>query len=244
MKNYPLILKTITAGVLLAIGFACTDRDDVPGTGEGQLGFALKLTGASPNGANDRVANQGINIQEGFVQIRELEMELEGRNESGMFETEYEVKFDEIKKITMDRFNSDADFFVNIPAAEYKEIEVEMDLIDHDNEPSIFLRGVYVDSQGNSIPMRFEHFGDDIDFEIEIEADDDSFFTIDRVTNPLAILEIHADNWFNGISNLEWENAVRTDGEIVLNKNSNSGIYKKVTNRIEESTDIEIELKD
>lgn len=243
MKKYPLILRTLTAGVLLAFNFACTESDDVPGSGEGQLGFALKLNGITQ--IDSRVAFQGISIQEGFVQIKKLEMELEGRNDSGEFEKEYEVSFDEIKKITLDRFNSEEDFIINIPEGEYKEIEVELDLIDHDNEPSIFLTGTYMDAEGNSVPMRFEHFGDDIDFEIEIEAeDDDSYFTIDRVNNPLAILEIFADNWFTNVTNLEWENADRTEGAIVISNDSNREIYNKVKSRIEESVDIEIELED
>ncbi|MCH7401987.1 hypothetical protein ACFOUP_15755 [Belliella kenyensis] len=222
---------------------SCSNEEEIPGIGEGKLGFALKLKDESTPNTEARTQASRLNIIDGFIQVKELELEVEGRNENGRFEREIEIKFKEIRKISLDKFNPDADFFINIPEGEYREIEVELDLIDFRNEPSIFLSGTFTKENGNSVLLRFEHFGDDIDFEVEIEGKDGGYFSIDRTNNPLALLEIKVNNWFSNVSNQELENATLTDGAIVISNNQNKEIYRKIINRISANSDIEIKLR-
>ena len=234
--------------LVLSMGFVvgCQENEDaVPGTGEGKIGMAFVLGSGSDFQPNAKIANSGLEIVEGYIQIKELEMELEGRNEDVRFERNYEVEFDEIKKVTFDQFDESSDFFFNIPEAEYKDIEMEMDLIEHRDEPSIYLDGRYQNQEGDVIPVVFEYFGDDIDFEIEIESErDDEYFKVDRVNNPLALLEINAYRWFRDVNNSELDNAtVEDNGSIRINRNSNKTIYSKIVKRIEASSEIEIELR-
>ena len=119
---------------------------------------------------------------------------------------------------------------------------MELDLIDYKNEASIYFEGTFTDDEGNSTPFQFEYFGDDIDFEVEIEADDDNYFTIDRINNPLALFELNAANWLRNVTTSEMTNAERTDGRILLTRNSNREIYNKIKKNIEESSEIEVEL--
>ncbi|MFO7822416.1 MAG: hypothetical protein R6V72_00655 [Cyclobacterium sp.] len=239
---------------------ACTSENDmVPGTGEGTVGMLFKLQPADGAvAANARVANAGLSFTDGFIQIKELELDLEGNfNRDGLVsggsfdddgdddnesEWEYEVKFNEIKKVGFDQFNNETDFFINIPEGEYEEIEMEIDLIDYRNEPSILLNGTYTDGEGEEIPFRFELFGDDIDFEVEIEADDDRYFVVDRVNNPLILFELVPERWFSSISSLELENADIDDGVMVFSETSNRSIFRKVRDRIAADAEIEIEL--
>ena len=225
--------------------FGCQENEDaVPGTGEGKIGMAFVLGSGNNAPANARVAENGLEILEGYIQIKELEMELEGRNANGRFEKEYDVKFEQIKKVTFNRSDESSDFFFNIPEAEYKDIEMEIDLIDARNEPSIYLQGQYQTPDGQTLPVVFEYFGDDIDFEIEIESDrDDEYFKIDRVNNPLALLEINAHRWFRDINNAELADATVEDGKILINRNTNRSLYSKIVKRIEASSEIEIELR-
>lgn len=92
--------------------------------------------------------------------------------------------------------------------------------------------------------MTFEYFGDDIDFEVEIESRrDDEYFKVDRTNNPLALLEINADRWFRDVTNEELDDATIEDGKILINRNSNRSLYSKIVKRIEASSEIDIELR-
>src|SRR5690606_3769755 len=229
----------------LVFAFGCKENEDaVPGSGEGKIGMAFVLGSGGDSQANARVSNNGLEILEGYIQIKELEMDLEGRNADGRFERDYEVKFDEIKKVPFNRTDESSDFSFNIPEAEYKDIEMEIDLIDYRNEPSIHLRGQYQNSAGKDTPVIFEYFGDDIDFEIEIESKwDDEYFKVDRSNNPLALLEIHANRWFRDVNSEELSAATVEDGKILINRNSNRSLYSKIVKRIEASSEIEMELR-
>jgi len=224
--------------------YSCSQEENVPSLGEGNgrlgIGFVIS-TNSSPNA---RVLQDYLVIESGFIQIEELELELEGRDELGNFEKELEIKFNEIKKIEFDRFDTSEDFFINIPEGEYKEIELELDLIDYRNEPSIYLSGTFNDSESNAVPLIFEYFDDEIEFEVEIEAeDDDEYFRVDRIENPLVLFELNPGKWFSGVSMDDLENADRTDGAIILNKNSNRVLFDKVSKKIKEASEIEIEIK-
>ena len=76
-----------------------------------------------------------------------------------VFFNEIEIKFRDIQKITFDALDKSTDFFINIPEGEYKEIELEMDLIDYKNEPSIYFEGKINAADGSSKPFKFEFFG-------------------------------------------------------------------------------------
>lgn len=237
-----------TAIVLSGMLFSsCSDdaNPDVIGEGEVRIGMGVKLKNDGNSGA--RIMNAGIDIQSGFLQIKEIELETEGVDENGNeFERELELKFKEIKKIDFNEFDAGVDFFINIPAGNYEEIEFEIDLIDNRNQPSIQLDGTYNYQDGRSVPMRFQVFGnddDDFDFEVELEGDDDDdLFFLDGVNNPLALFEIDAKGWFVNVSTSELENAELTDGILLINKDKNKAIYGKVESRIKASTDIELKM--
>lgn len=241
--------KLLAASILFA-SFSltsCSDESDpdVIGTGEVRIGMGVKLRNAGNAGA--RLMNAGVDINSGFIQIKEIELETEGVDENGdEFERELELKFREIKKINFDEFDSGVDFFINIPAGNYEEIEFDIDLIDHRSEPSIQLDGTYTYQDGRSVPLRLEVFGDDdddFDFEVELEAeDDDDLFFLDGVNNPLALFQIDAKGWFASVPTTDLENATLTDGVLLINRNTNRGIYSRVENRIKASSDVELKM--
>lgn len=231
------------------VASSCTDENnpDTLGTGEVKIGMGVKLRSTSGN-SGARLASTGLDINSGFLQIKKLELETSGIDEAGReFEKEMEFRFPEIKKINFDELDSNADFFIAIPAGNYEEVEVEIDLIDHKNQPSIQLEGTYTYSDGRSVPFRFELFGDDnedIDFEVELEAeDDDDLFFLDKVNNPLALLQIDAKAWFSTISPATMNAAQLTNGVLLINNNTNRSIYKVVEARIIASSEIELKMK-
>ncbi|GMQ24206.1 hypothetical protein Aoki45_08880 [Algoriphagus sp. oki45] len=245
MKNY-LILPALL--LFLAFSFSSCSEDnnpDVLGTGEVKIGMGIKLQNSGNPGA--RLTNAGLKINSGFIQVKEVELETEGVDEAGReFEKELEYRFPEIKKITFDEFDSGVDFFIAIPAGNYEEIEVELDLIDNRNQPSLELNGTFSKQDGSSVPFKFQVFGDDDDdwdFEVELEAeDDDDLFFLDAVNNPLALFQINAEGWFSGVSTSELESAELTDGVLLITKQINGSIFRKVEQRIKDSTEIELKM--
>lgn len=256
-------LKNYFASLLLVASIffsSCNPEEEVPGIGEGKMGIAFVLKSNQSRAENARIQNSNLSIESGFVQIKELELELEGRgngleddtnsdddsnddDNDGDDSNEIEIKFRDITKITFDALDKSTDFFVNIPEGEYKEIEFEMDLIDYQNEPSVYFEGKINSSDGSSKPFKFEYFGDDIDFKVEIEAeDDDNYIKVDRINNPLALFQINAINWFKNVSDSELEDVVSTDGVVIISKNSNKSLFEKVKNNIKASSEIEVEL--
>lgn len=227
--------------------FSCSEDSDpdIIGEGDVRIGMGVKLKNSGSAGA--RMMNTGIEVESGFLQIKKIELETEGVDENGdEFESELELKFKEIKKIDFNEFDAGVDFFINIPAGNYEEIEFEIDLIDNRNQPSIQLDGTYNYEDGSSVPMRFQVFGnddDDFDFEVELEGDDDDdLFFLDGVNNPFALFQIDAKGWFVNVSTSELENAELTDGILLINKDKNKAIYGKVESRIKDSTDIELKM--
>lgn len=246
MKTTHKIYATAIAlsGVLL---LSCSENSDpeILGEGDVRIGMGVKLKNDGNSGA--RILNSGIDVESGFLQIKEIKLETEGEDENANeFEREFELKFREVKKIDFNEFDSGVDFFINIPSGNYEEIEFEIDLIDNKNEPSIQLDGSYTYEDGSTVPMRFQVFGDDddeIDFEVELETDDDdNLFFLDGVNNPLALFEIDAKGWFSDVSTAELEDAELTDGILLISKNVNQSIYEKVESRIKDSSDIELKM--
>ncbi|WP_241685014.1 hypothetical protein [Cyclobacterium xiamenense] len=253
--------KNLISAIVLMLFFAsigCTPEEDiVPGTGDGTMGLLFKLQGNSTTAANARTNATGLHFTDGFIQIQELELELEGDFDTeglpaaGSFdddddedgdEWEYEIEFDEIKKVTFDQFDSDADFFIQIPEGIYEEIEMEIDLIDYQNEPSIQLNGTYTNGDNEEVPFRYEYFGDEIDFEVEIEAENGGF-RVDRVNNPLILFELIPSRWFSTISGAELDDAdLDETGVMVISRTSNVSIYRKISDKIAVDAEIEIEI--
>lgn len=257
-------LIATTTLLMLGVGFSsCTSEEDIlPGTGDGTLGMLFKLQNDAGTSSTARTSAQGLNFVDGFIQIKELEMELEGDfdregltaagsfdddgddedSDEGGNQWEYEVEFDEVKKVMFDQFDSDTDFFIQIPEGTYEEIEMEIDLIDFGNEPSIQLNGTYSSNDGEEISFKYEYFGDEIDFEVEIEADN-SQLVVDRLNNPLILFELVPSRWFSGISDVELENAdLDGNGVMLINRDSNRSLYQKISDRIEADAELEIEI--
>lgn len=232
------------SGVLFT---SCSEDPDpeIIGEGEVRIGMGVQLKNSGNSGA--RLMNSGIDVVSGFLQIKKIELETEGLDEAGnQFKREIELKFKEIKKIDFNEIDSGADFFINIPTGNYEDIEFEIDLIEHRNEPSIQLDGTYTYQDGSSVPMRFQIFGDDddIDFDVELETDNDAdLFFLNGINNPFALFQIDAKNWFADVSRAALEDADLTDGILLISESVNKSIYKTVESRIEDSADIELKMK-
>ncbi len=239
------ILNKYSLSLFLITGlFSCTNDEEPLSIGEGEVRMGVGVTMTTNTNPGARIQNTGLDFVSGFIQVDEISLETEGEDENGEFERELEFEFPNILKIDFNEFDEGADFFINIPAGNYEEIEFEIELTDNENLPSIQLDGTFTKQDGSSVPFRLQVFEeDDLDFEVELEGEDDALFFLDGVNNPLALLEINAKGWFSGISNAELESAELTNGILLVSENKNQSIYDRVIEKIEASSEIELELK-
>ncbi|WP_146131368.1 hypothetical protein [Mongoliibacter ruber] len=228
----------------IALMTSCQEENDGFRPGDAPaIGIAFKLSSdQTGTNANARVLESAVVIESGYFHVEEISLETEGRTANGRFEKEFEIEYDQPKKITLDRFDENADFFIEIAEGEYEEIEFEFELENANDEPAIFLAGTFTDPDGNSIPLQFEYFDDDFEFEVEIEAAEGEYFQVDRVNNPLFLFEMYPSNWFSGLSSAELENAEITNGVLLINSEVNEALFTKVKRKMKDDAEIEIKM--
>ena len=243
--------KLFFLGLILgsSLLFSCSEDEESNvisiGTGEVKIGIGVKIPTNLTPGA--RLSNAGLDVNSGFLQVRNIELSTGGTDQNGKFERDVKLKFPEINKINFNELDATVDFFVKMPSANYKQIEFEFDIIDNNDEPSIQLDGTFQYLDGKGVPFKFQVFennDDDFYFNVELEADDkNKILNIGALKNPLALFELNSKGWFSGITTAELEKAVLTDGILLITKNKNATIYKKVEAKIKASTDIELKLE-
>lgn len=125
---------------------------------------------------------------------------------------------------------------ITIPAGTYNEVEIEVELYDETNDPTIELNGTYTSPDGQTHLVRFIYQSGE-SFEVEREG------TIVFTENQSAIAEITFDPslWFAGVTDEDMESATKNmDGIIVISEDHNTDIFDIVAEGLDLATDLEI----
>lgn len=227
--------------ITLVIGVSACSSDDSATTKDTLLSIQFNTvtsqfdTQAQLNASSSKQAASGsFKFNDGFIMISELEYEAETENDSLSLEFEMEgvVVIDFATGIPTPDIRA-----ITIPAGTYQEVEIEVELFDDTNEPSIVLNGIYTSPDGVEHPVRFE-FGSGDEFEVEREG------TIVFTENQSAIAEITFDPslWFAKVTDEDMESATKNmDGIIVISEDHNTDIFDIVEEGLELATDLEIE---
>ncbi|MBZ9632102.1 hypothetical protein LB465_15060 [Salegentibacter sp. LM13S] len=189
---------------------------------------------AERSASNKQATGGNFVFSDGFITISELEYEAESENdlETVEFELEQVIVIDFATGIPTPDIRA-----ISIPAGTYEEVEIEVELFDETDEPSVVLNGTYTSPDGTTHLVRFE-FNSDEEFEVEREG------TIIFTENQSAIAEITFDPsfWFAGVTDEHMENANKNmDGIILISEDSNTDIFDIVEEGLELATDLEIE---
>lgn len=234
-----LFLKMLA--ITLVIGVSACSSDDSETTENTLLSIQFN-TVTSPfdtqaqfrTSSFKQAATGSFMFNDGYITISELEYEAETENDSLSVEFEMEgvAVIDFATGIPTPDIRA-----INIPAGTYQEVEIEVELFDDTNEPSIVLNGIYTAPDGVEHPVRFEyHSGES--FEVEREG------TIVFAENQSAIAQITFDPslWFAGVTDEDMESATKNmDGVIVISEDHNTDIFDIVEEGLELATDLEIE---
>ena len=127
--------------------------------------------------------------------------------------------------------------FAEIPAGTYNEMEVEIELQDEGDNPSVVLNGTFIDANGINHDIRFE-FNSGETFEVEREG------TVVFASNESALAQITIDPaaWFINVSSEQLSSATKDiNGIIVISETQNPDIFDVVADGLDLATEVEIE---
>ncbi len=127
---------------------------------------------------------------------------------------------------------------IEIKPGNYTEIEIEFELWDQSDIPSIALNGTWTDADMQEHPVQFLFYSGQ-DFELEIEGN----FTITENTSMVAQITFDPGVWFAGVSNEALASATTDeDGVIVISPDQNDDIYQIVEEMIDLVSEVEITM--
>lgn len=124
------------------------------------------------------------------------------------------------------------------PVGTYAEVEVELELQDENNDPSVVIEGTFTDANDQTHPIRFE-FNSGETFEVEKEGT----ITFAEGASVLAEVTFDPGVWFAGVTIEELSVASKNnDGVIVISETSNPEIFDIVADGLDLATEVEISL--
>jgi PHD/YefM family antitoxin component YafN of YafNO toxin-antitoxin module len=237
MKTKALI--SLLTAALTMVFFSCEEENTSSPNFKMPISFGVKTESQSLKSSPvEKSAAQNITFTKGHMLIEELEFEAEDIRDRDSLDIEFEIE--RVLRVDLSDLQN-PDTIVQIPAGEYEEIEIEMELLESDSRSSIYLEGTLSNSQGEDIPLVFD-YRDDLEFSIEGEADDDEPIVISDQTNPLGRITLSLETLFTNVSTDELENArVNQDGIIWISEDYNSDIYDKIADRLEDASEAEFE---
>ena len=228
MKTRSLLL----AGALAFGMFACGEDEVTLENSPAQVSMAF-TTVKSPTGTSSggRMLSNGLTFKSGFITIREVQFEAETSTDS------VEVNLAQITKIDFATGATTPDISgLAIPAGTYSEVEVEIELQDDGDQPSMVLEGTFVDDEGVSHPVRFE-FNSGETFEVEREG----VITFSAAESILAQITINPHIWFLGVEKEQLSLATKNaQGVIVISETQNTNIFNIAADGLDLATELEV----
>lgn len=221
------VLATIVAGVSIT-GCETNEDESTP-----KIGLEFNTITAPSSLKSAEQETKLISFHSGFITLEEIEFEVETDNDS--VEVDFNMEMNTVIDFATGETTPDISFAV-IPAGTYNEMEVEIELQDEGDDPSVVLNGTYIDEDGTAHDIRFE-FNSGETFEIEREG------TIVFSTNESALAQITIDPaaWFTNVSNEQLSAATKDmNGVIVISENQNTEIFETVADGLDLATEVEI----
>ncbi len=157
---------------------------------------------------------------------------------------EFEAEQDDRLEVQYEaRINQRIDLFsplttlgtLSLEPGRYDEIEVELDLASTPTDTSFVLRGTFTNSLSLATPVLF--FISDM-AELESEANN---VVINGVNDYTVLTTLDLSLISRGVSETMLNNATRTNGVIIISKNSNANIYNIILQNLDEMDSVEID---
>ena len=106
-------------------------------------------------------------------------------------------------------------------------IKVEADKSDAGSEPTFFIRGVYTNTLGSSVPIVFK-----MDDNVVIEAKKENF-TINSSTDYTSLINLRLNLLLTDVKQADFNNATMTAGVLIISSTSNATLYNLFKNNLQ-----------
>ena len=221
MKIQNIFLTTLFISAATLFLVSCKKENSDP------PGISYKLQTSNRSSVVGRVESGNIVWTSGFGNASEVKFE--GKGPSG--EIEY-------KSNVQQRIDLFSGIFtlgnVTLPAGSYKEVEFKVELNPTATEPALLLNGTYT-STGPVIPIIFR-----IAAPLEIKTEINNV-TVVANNGYNALTTLNLSLLTRGITQTMLDNAVKTNGTILINSSSNVDLYNIILNNLKECDDIDFE---
>ncbi|MFO7940260.1 MAG: hypothetical protein R6U66_10990 [Bacteroidales bacterium] len=229
MKKQAFILTIIS--LIFFIGLIGCEKDEELKEATLQLKFT---TLTSETNLKSVVANS-TQFTSGYIILEHLEFQTETDTDS--IEMDFEIE----SYITVDYATGDITpdlSAIEVVPGIYTELELEFELWDQTDQPSIYLEGTWTDANSTSHPILLNMpLGQSFSLEMEGE------FTIQENSSMTAYITIDPNAWFLGEAGELLPSAtVNEEGIIVISPEQNSTIYDIIKDAIDRTSEIEIEM--
>ena len=215
-----MIIAALISGVVIT---SCSKKEE-----QGSMNLTMQMSKGT--GTVQKTAAGSLQFTSVFVTVSEIEFEGELTNgDEILFSSEQITRIDLATGVASPAFNAE------IPAGNYEELDLEVEIYDESDIPSVIAEGTYINSAGEQIPVRFE-FNSGETFEVEGEGvtiTEDAKFTAKINFDPL--------EWFATVTTAMLDNAERIDGVIVISESTNADIFEVVADRMDDLTEVEFD---
>ena len=228
MKKQLFILAIFS---LFILGLVSCEKDDI-----NDPTFQLKFDTVTSEATLKSTSANSIQFTSGYIILENIEFQAESDTDS------IEVDFEIDGYITIDfaTGNVTPDLStIEIVPGYYTEIELEFELWDQTEQPSIYLEGTWTDANDMLHPVRLiMPVGQTFSLEIEGE------FTIEESSAMIAEITIDPSAWFLGeAGDLLPSATANEDDIIVISPDENSDIYDIIKDAIDYFSEVEIEME-
>lgn len=228
MKKLNYAFALLIIGLL---GLSACNEDEVT---QPVVNFKFNTVNTTSSIPSGRVAANSLTFSSGFITLREIQFEAETDEADSI-----EVNIEQVVVIDFATGETNPDLSgLTFPVGTYTEIEVELELNDDNNNPSVVIEGTFVDRNDNSHPIRFE-FNSGETFEVEKEGR----ITFAEGAQVLAEITFDPGMWFSGVTSEDLELATKnSEGIIVISESSNTSIFNIVADGLDLATEVEIKM--
>jgi hypothetical protein len=217
------IFSFIVLPLFLLSFVSCGEKPEFEGNGTVAFQFDLNTSAGVVNKTNSGT----LSFDSGFITIREIVFDGDRQGASSV-----SITHEQISTIDFATGLVSPPIEVEIPAGEYKSVNLGIEIQDENAGPAIVIEGEYTRTDGSISPIRFEfNSGEVFEAEAESAAIPSNIPAVAKITfDPVA--------WFNGVSAQKLDNAnVDANGVIVISETSNAAIFDLAADGLDRNTE-------
>lgn len=225
--SFKSILTLLTiSGVILFSGCEKNSATPDAGAGSTKIGFGVmadnrttSLSAVNPNQVGT-FSVSAVTWTSGEANIFKFKFEAK----KGLTETEIETS--QLQNVNLFAL-SPALISATIDTGTYREIEVKLMLKESTTAAMpLFLKGTFTTGAGVAVPLELT-----INENLEIKVESENV-VVDNSTNVQSLVSLHLNRLLTGISSATLDEATRTDGKILISRNSNISVYNKIKSNL------------